>query len=449
MTTTARTDINEALKVIFSEPVINNTVLDSEFMDIFQTDVNVRTEETTGGRYIESAHYFRLPGSVGARAEGDYLPVPEKPLFKNSRINLRKTQGVIEMNGDTMRRVKQDDGAFLNYMERALPDLVMRLKDYTDGSYIGTGLGVKARIAAAGISANGANYNVPIDRAYGVNGYTDPWVLFQEGQRLVASATFTGAVLKTGGGTVSMLVESIVDTPGGNVLVCSMNAALAADLAANDYLAFGDESGNSFQTAGGDNKEITGLLAAIDDGNIVATYANIARAGQRLWQSLVYDAQAGEFDGRLTEDLLVYADEETYRRGGGMATNLITSMNGSRQYWASLKSDRLFNDPRGNYLGGKVKGLAIVLGDRIINLRVSRKVSPQFTFGVKADSFKRITLGQFEWDDTTGSIWNRVTDANGRRDAFYAAGNMYEELFCMMPRHNYRIDNQVVGNTPV
>jgi hypothetical protein len=48
-------------------------------MSLFKTDMNVKTEETTGGKYIEMAHYLRLAGAAGARAENDYIPVPQSP----------------------------------------------------------------------------------------------------------------------------------------------------------------------------------------------------------------------------------------------------------------------------------------------------------------------------------------------------------------------------------
>ena len=130
--TTTTDAITEAMKIIFADPLITNIVEDSELLSIFQTDMNVSVDDTTGGRFIEMAHYFQLPAGVGARGENEYIPEADDPVFKNSRLFLRKIQGTVEMTGDTMRRVVGDEGAFINYMERALPDLVTRLVNELD-----------------------------------------------------------------------------------------------------------------------------------------------------------------------------------------------------------------------------------------------------------------------------------------------------------------------------
>src|SRR2546421_7946177 len=120
-------DINQALKIFFNEPVAEDIVYDSELLSLFEEDNNVKQDETTGGRYIETAQYFQLPAGVGARAENEYIPVPDGPVIQNSRVFLKKIQGVLEMTGDVMRRVKGDLGAYLNWAERAMPDLVKRV----------------------------------------------------------------------------------------------------------------------------------------------------------------------------------------------------------------------------------------------------------------------------------------------------------------------------------
>jgi hypothetical protein len=140
----------------------------------------------------------------------------------------------------------------------------------------------------------------------------------------------------------------------------------------------------------------------------------------------------------MTEELITYADDEVTVKGAGKIDTMIMSRSAARGYWQSLKGDRTMMDPR-SYTGGKA-GLSVLLGDRTLDLKVSRKLAPELSFGLQANTWRRLTLGQWEWDDRTGSIWNRVTDATGRKDAFYAVGNMYEQLFCMAPRKNVRIE---------
>jgi len=434
--TTLTTDLDEALKIIFSDPLINNIVEDTEFMDIFKVDMNVQADDTTGGRYIEMAHYFRLPAGVGARAENEYIPEPDDPRFENSRLYLRKLQGTVEMTGDTMRRVRSDEGAFLNYMERALPDLVTRLVNEIDRMYVSDGSGVKARISA--ISGAAGVYTVTVNRTYGVDGFTGAYLQFLEGERIVADPAPDGQTIRANG-TIKGAQVTDLDEENSTIEVTGDNTLLAA-WAVDDYLFSGDDAGASTQTAAGQDREIAGCLAAVDDGGIITNYNNIDRSasGNRLWKALVIDAGQAQWGGQMTEELATFADDEVTVKGAGKIDTMIMSRAAARGYWQSLKGDRTMVDPR-SYTGGK-GGLAVQLGDRTLDLKVSRKLAPEISFGLQSDTFRRLTLGQWEWDDRTGSIWNRVTDSVGRKDAFYAVGNMYEQLFCMAPRKNVRIE---------
>ena len=284
MADTTTADLTEAMKVIFADPLINNVVTDSELMSVFQTDANISTEDTTGGRYIEMAHYFQLPAGVGARAEGEYIPIPNSPVFKNSRIYLRKLQGAVEMTGDVMRKVTGSEGAFLDYMSRALPDLVERLKNEIDRQYIAFGAGIKARVTSI---AGGGPYTIVVEDALGVSGFGDPWLQFLEGETLVFSDTEGGTALRNAGSGQAATLTGI--DPDTNTLTVTGAAGLAAAIQAADYIFAGDASGSSNRTAAAEDREISGLLAAVDDGGIVATYNNIARSGNRYWQGNIID----------------------------------------------------------------------------------------------------------------------------------------------------------------
>lgn len=439
-TTTAEPDLDAALKVIFSEPLVNNVVSDTELLSLFQTDMNVKEDPTTGGRYIEGAHYFQLPAGVGARAENEYIPVAENPVFVNSRVFLRKIQGVIEMTGDTMRRVTSNEGAFLDYLERALPDLSTRLTHELDRMYLGYGAGVRARvtvISAMDVPVVG-QFQITVDRALGVTGYEDPFLQFMEGDSLGFTGSLAApiALRNAGAGQAARVVN--IDEVNNIITVVGLNALRAA-LVVNDYVGSADAAGNSFPFGNpATERELHGLLGAVDNGGIVATYMNIVRANFRLWNSIVIDASAAPFAGQMNEELLTFADDETAVKGAGKIDVIVMSRSAARGYWKSLKGDRFFMDPS-SYRGGKGP-LSILLADRAVQLRVARKLPPQVCFGLMSSCFKRFTLGTWEWDDRTGAIWNRVTDATGRKDAYYAVGNMYEQLFCQAPRKNFRID---------
>ena len=430
----AASDINEALKIFFNDPVIYNVVSDSELLGLFQEDNNVKSDETTGGRYIETAQYFVLPAGVGARAEGEYIPVPDGPVIKNSRVYLKKIQGTVEMTGDVMRRVKGDMGAYLNWMERALPDLVTRLNNELDRMVLGYGNGCKGRIQAAPAGAT-----VKVNRAFGVAigaaALTDTFLEFLEGERIVASANANGSPLKTPGAGQSGRIINIDSSTEPTYSTLTFDA-VPAGWALDDYLFAGDPSGASTQDAVGADREVMGLLGMVDDGQVLSTFQNLLRATYKLWNSISLPIGGAPYNGVFNEQAIIVGDDTCYVQGGGKIDALISSRSAARSLWGSMKTDRVLNDPRA-YTGGK-GALSILLTDRTITLKVCRKMPPEIAFGIQRDVFKRWTLGGWTWDDTPGAIWNRVTDATGRKDAFYAVGNLYLQLGNLAPRKNVR-----------
>lgn len=429
-------NIDKAMKIIFEDPVSENMVTDSDLLDVFEQDSSIQVEQTTGGRYITLAHYFQLPAGVGARAEMDYIPVPDGPVIENSRVNLRKIMGTVEMTGDTMRRCKQGLGAFLDWGSRALPDLVQRVNHERDRMLIGYGTGVKARV----------NQAVPapalvIDSALGIAGYTNAFLQFMEGERVVFSPNADGSALRSAGAAQSARITKIDQAT--NTLTLD---ALPAGVADNDFIFAGDASGVSTPTAGGESREIMGLLGMVDDGKVLLEFQGLTRADYTLWNSVAIDAQDAALgawaDGTLNEDLLTYADDETIVLGGGEVSILVTSRSGLRSYWRSRKNDNTTQrvlDER-TTTGGRGK-LKVWLGDRLVELRAIRKLPPEITFGLSPDTLKRWMLKGWEWDDTTGAIWRQVTDGTGRKDAFYAYGYVYMETGCIAPRKNFVIRN--------
>jgi hypothetical protein len=433
--TTTVTALDNLMKIIYSDPLIVDIVTESELMDMFKTDFNVKSDETTGGKYIEMAHYLRLAGAAGARAENDYIPVPQNPRAINSRIFLRKIMGVVEMTGDVMDRVVGDEGAFINFMERALPDTKERVVNEMDRMYIGFGAGIKARVAAGWVAGGRLVAAVTVDRALGVTGYEDAWLQFQEGETIVFSATAAGTALRNAGSTQAALIENIDETTGS--LSTTMDAALQAAIADDDYIFSGDASGSASQNAGVD-RELAGLLAGVDDGGILPVYNNVTRSANRTFNARVIDGSVAPYNGQVTEDLLTIADAVTSVSANSKINALVMSPHGPIGYWRDLRGDRVLNDPR-NFTGGK-GSTGVLLGDRTIPFRTARKLPPQVLFGLRTDSFRRFTLNSWQWVSRGGSIWNIVTDSTGRKDAYYAFGKLYEQLACIVPRRNFRID---------
>lgn len=443
-TTTLVTDVDEIMKVMFEDSVEESYVADSEVIEIIDS-YQISEKDTTGGRWIEMGHMLSLPAGSRAVLENDYIPVPEPATFINSRVYLKKRMATIEMTGDVMDRVRGgNEEVFLNYMERAMPGLLERLGADRDVAYVGYGLGVKARVLAVTGPASGL-YTITLQNNYGITGFTGAWKSFMEGETIVFAAAATNPTLRNAGTAQAFKVTEVVEAgPGLNgSIIGTMDAALAAAIVANDYIFQGDQSGHSGQTSG-ENRELTGLIGMVDDGGVLATYMNQPRTVSRFWRSLVYDAQASG-NGVLDEDLLNLIDDSAGERRNSKLNALLTSRSAARGYWKSVKTERWQQNPR-HLVAGKDK-VDLLVNGRLIPFRTARKLPDECAFFIESATIKRVHLGRGKWDDTTGAIWNRVTDGTGRKHAFYASYIMREELCCKAPGKNVAIRNILPTST--
>ena len=447
MATTTIPDIDELQKIIYSGTVVDQVVTDSELMDQFLESTEVENDQTTGGYYIKRAHIIGLPGGSGARTEGDYIPEADSAKFINSIIYLRKYHATVgPVTGDVMRRIKNDIGAFQDYMENAMPWALERLTNTLDIDYLGYGASIRSRAVGTPAAVTATLYDLEIDSAMGLASHDDAWIQHLVNERLVFSSTPAGSVFRAGAALgrsarVEAIIQPTTAAPGGKLRLY-MDSTLASVIADNDYIFPGDASGTSAQASGVD-RALQGLMAAVDDSSVLTSYLGVDRSDpvNSSFCGLVVDGNASPFDGTLSEDLLDFVDAQARRINAARVDLIVTSIDGARAYWKSLRGDRVFNDPQ-SFTGGKVP-LKIRLGDRVLELKEARKLPPQVTFGLSKGVFTRHHLGQFVWDDITGSIWNRVVDATGRKDEFFGTGVMYEQLSCKNPMKNWRIKGLV------
>lgn len=429
--TGAYTGLFEALKIVFDEPINNNIIQDSEVYDLVEQDTSIPIKETGQGRYVELAHYAADGGGFGARREGGALPAATPPSIFNGRIFLRKNHMLVEMSGETMRRVKAGEAAWITWASQALPNAVRRLTHHLDRQVLGYAQGVLARVAAV----DAGRLIITVGSAYGVTGYNKAVFQFLRNDLIRFAADINGVVMRTG----SYRVAS-VNNGGGTITV---DVAADVGVVVGDFITIGDSADNNLPgSAVLQPKEMMGLMGMIDDGAIRATFQNVDRSLWPEYRAQVIDAATMATPaGQFNEDLLTLADDVTFEQGMGLVDYLIGSRAQERQYVRGLKTQRRLLDPvsYGND-GGKNRGFSINLNGRDVQFRAARKVPDQIVFGLEKATLKKWRNGSgFIWDDTTGSMFERVVTSAGRFDAFYATGVLEEEMGNLMPAHNFVI----------
>jgi hypothetical protein len=429
--TGAYTGLNEAMKIVFDDPINNNIIQDSEVYDLVERDTDIPVKETTGGRYVELAHYAADGGGFGARREGGALPAATPPSIFNGRIFLRKNHMLVEMSGEAMRRMKRGDGAWIAWASQALPNAVRRLTHHLDRQTLGYAQGVLGRVNAIA----GGRLIITVDRAFGVTGYSKAVFQFLRNDLIRFAADINGVTMRVGAYRVLN-----VDNNAGTI---TLDAAADAGIVVGDFITIGDSADNNLPgSASLQPKEMMGLMGMVDNGSIRSTFQNVDRALWPEYNAQVLDAaSASTVAGQLNEDLLTLADDNTFELGMGLVDFLIGTRAQERQYVRTLRTQRRLVDAMSyQNQGGKKRGFDINLNGRTVTFRPARKIPNEILFGIERKTLKKWRNGNgFQWDDTTGSMFERVVTSQGRFDAFYATGLLEEEMGNLMPAHNFVI----------
>lgn len=421
------TGLNDILKNVYEPALNNNIVQESELWDLLVEQEGFEVSEGPDGKQINLGHIFAGAGGVGYIGEDDYLPTPSTPVIKQSNITIKQAGGVVELSGRTLRRVKEGPAAFANWADEALPMLAQRIAFHKDRALVGAGNGILFKVTQSSPSGTGDT----IGSAYGISGLENAVYTVLEGDNLRWSPNADGSSPRTGAVTVSA-----VNYAGGAI---STGGVIPTSGAQNDFVFLGDAN-----LVPSGTKDPMGLEGIVDDGTNVATFQGLSRTTYPKMQGQVVDSTSLSFGGVLSEDLIDYGDSLAHQRGGGKPDILVASYSGIRSFWKSLKSDRQIMNPAGAYTGGKkTDGLKMILGDRTLTLRPCRKVPDSRAYMLEKASMKLYKIGTGRWDDTDGSIWNRVVNSTGRKDAFFAAYVEEYEIACKTPMHQIKFTGLV------
>lgn len=418
------TGLNDAMKNVYDVAVENNIEQESEVSDILESAAGFEVKEGPDGKGIFLEHTFSSGGGISFMSEDDYFPGSTQPVIVQSKITIPQIAVAAQMSGRTMRRVQKGPAAFASWADEALPRKAQRAAFQLDRALVGTGTGIIGRVTNAGPTGTGDT----LGAAYGIAGLEGAGNLILRGDVLRYSSNASGAGLRAGAATV-------VGKPNGITGSFSVDA-LPTGAAQNDYVALGDLNVNSFGT-----KEMMGLEGIIDDGTNVATFQTLSRSQYPEMNAQVIDASTSAYGATLSEELIDFADSQAYEQGdGGKPSILLCNRSGNRSFWKSMKADRLINDPRGSYTGGRAT-LTMIVGDREVQIRVARKVPLSRAYGIDTSSIKKYPCGTPGWVNTTGSVFQRVSDATGYKDAYVAFWIKEMQMGATDPAKNYKITN--------
>lgn len=412
--------LNDMLKNVYTRAFENNVEKEQEVLDIIEKAEGFEVTEGADGKNVTMMHTFSSGGGVGAMDEDDYLYTPTSPTIKQSTLAIKQLTATVELSGRTLRRVKKGPAAFATWADEALPRKAQRLAFHKDRMALGTGTGIICRVDEASPGTS----DLGIDTAFGVSGLEGAVNLLLRDDSLRWSPNSNGSSPRTGAAIVAS-----VDYANNEIDI----DAVPTSGADNDYVFLGDANVN-----GSGTREMMGLEGIIDDGSNVATFQGLSRTTYPELKSQIVDSTSGSWGSELTEDILDYADSLAWERMGGKPSIILVNRSGQRSFWKNLKNDRVINDPRGAFQGGKAT-LNMILGDRTAKVRAARKVPLSRAHLIDPSTIQRYKIGAGRWDDTDGSVWNRVVNSTGRKDAFFAVYVEEENLGSGNPGANAKI----------
>ena len=431
-----RAEAENFLKIVYSEPIINQIVTHSDCLDLFTKNSNV--EHTKQGLKIQVQHHYKDVQGVGARGERDYIPQATSPDAIDQDIYLRYLYFSIQLTQQAMTDMQRGEGAFLSWAQATVERATEQLMNDVDRQIIGIGTGALGRVNGNPGSSTG-DAGITFNDAFGVSGLKKAVDNFQLGMRVVFSDTVTGTAIRAGGSKSFAEVKSI-DHGGNKVRFegTGANHRYASNIADDDYVFRGDAASSTAQGSFARQKEIMGMLGHFDDGTNVASYFNLLRSNREYQFLKARRVNAsGDASGSLTALRIMKETHAIRKYAMGRPSVLVGSFGVWRNMYERAKTDREFTNPESYATGAKE--LKIMVGPMTYDLRIGTRVPEGMLFLIDPSTLERAQTESVDWDDKTGSMWRQVVDGTGTKDEFYAYGKWFVNTFCNAPWKNAQI----------
>lgn len=430
-----RAEAENFLKIVYSEPIVNQIVTHSDCLDLFNQNSDV--EHTKQGLKINVAHHYKDVQGVGARGERDYIPQATSPDAVSQEIFLKYLYFTIQLTQQAMTDMQRGEAAFLSWAQSTVERATEQLMNDVDRQIIGIGTGALARVDGTLTPDHDADTGLKLKDAFGLAGVNNPADNFQLGMRVVFSDTVGGASLRQNALRYAEVKSINYDTKVVKFTNQNGNRH-PSNVAANDYIFRGDAAGSTAKGSFERQKEIMGMLGHFDDGTNVAEYFDLMRSNEeyQFLKARRVDA-SGDAAGALTALRVMQETHRIRKYAMGRPSVMVGSFGVWRNMYERAKTDREFSNPESYATGAKE--LSIMVGPLTYRLRIGTRVPEGHLFVIDPGTLERGQTEAVQWDDKTGSMWRQVTDATGTKDEFYGYGKWFTETFCNAPWKNVTI----------
>jgi len=379
-----------------------------------------KTAEGSGSRFV----------SGGPGAAAPVLPVYNPPAYNEAMVRLFPHMDIVEITGPKLIRAHEKPGMYRQIMDELVSDAKNSHRNRVGPKYWGGTAG-----GAVGSTAAGASVNSGVLALVGAS--VGPTTTISLRQRETdAGLSRTKAYMSTYAGCryirpgmqiaigdAAQLAANTADT--ATVLTVDQAAQTVTldsnvTVVAGDFVVEGDANGNEWGNC------ITGLADAIND---VGTYHGIDRAAANPWQSfIIHNGNAlRDFNHWRITSLLMRMTDLGPKDIDEMKP-VIFSHNSLLQVYLQ-EIDPVYMQTDLKALKGHTT-IAYQYGARQIPWETARSAPlNQYTI-MDRSAMKRVKLGDYGWDTSTGSIFKQIPGTF----AFQAYAYNEFELVCENPR---------------
>ena len=391
-------NIQGLLKQVYSDAIVEQLENNNVLYKIFEKDVT--TKNLQGKDIIVPVHTGRNAG-IGARAEGGTLPTGRNQTHVQITVPLKYLYGRVDLTGQSMLLARKDISAFMDAKTNEMEGIVTDVTRDFNRQLHSDGTGIIAQANGAGVG-------------------TATLVLDNQKVGATVAQYLQGAyidIITSGGST---------EVSGIQVLAVVSNTATAATVTLASTQTWSDDS--YVYITGNRNNEVVGMLGAVDDGGILATYMGVNRttAGNQYWQSSDFNNTGTP---RNATEALFDQGFQACIQNGQTPTHAGTAFSPFKTLGAALVAQKRFinledsnlRDLPGGYMGFSVNGIKVFAD-------VDCQKSNLYIFN--ADNFTLYQPAGAEFIDFgSGTPWFQTAN----QDAATAALRWYVALFCNRP----------------
>jgi hypothetical protein len=364
------------------------------------------TKDLVGRRAVLPLHMTRNVG-IGARLEGEVLPVAGNQGTTTQIINLRSNYGRMRLSRQVISRMESDRGAFTRAIELETEGLRSdSARDYNRQSW-GTSDGV---VATCGTTTASATVQLALTTPEQV------MVNIAEGMRVDIGITADPqSVAANRSVTAVDITNRTITISGGTVTTSSSN------------YVFRQGSGGT----GANQRELTGAQTMISDSG---TLFDVNPVTYFQWKSIVEGN--GAVTRPLSENLVMKASMRAEQRSGKKVDQLWAEDGVYRAGINLLTAQKRFVNET-TVKGGAV-GVEFATTGEMRALMHDRDAPVGKIYGVCTSELVEFVDEDWQFEDLDGSVLQRATDST---HAFEAIWFKFSEFATVRRNAHFRIDD--------